>query len=435
MDKKYYSNIYERDVTATELADRQEYLRENGERERGRFSPYSCPPKVARRGAIAGQSPAIPRSSHQDWPWPTMNDFEESRREVRQSDHFDFRPQPPQDYTANVYNRNAPLQSPGEPGSASFSDPLRKGMSGAATKWYKRFLLEGKSPAVARELALSRKVGPAQAPKFPLPPGAAPGNREMSRETSPRHEPKRARRLDSPGPSSGRSTPRTPASNTRNPRAVPKPLDKEKDTVKAIQVGVVHEDFPHTQLSKETMEELEDAIAGKIILGWRSLIRLEGIHFQAGHFIVSCCDQDTVEWLEKVALEVGEELSIPLRTLKGVELPKDQKISVWLPKAHLMTEETTLATIEGSNPVDTKSWKVIKCATAGPGRILVAKINSGEQAKLASQRLKLFFRFKRLDVHGLKGSVSPEAKQGKDEANGEEEGKGENGSSATGGEK
>lgn len=446
MDKRYFTNNYnKRDVTAAELADQLEYLGENGERDRGYFDPRSQP-KFARTGAITGQAPGnlnTSRSSHQDWPRPSNTEWEESRRRPHPSDHSNYRPQAPlqqERETANVYNRNAPsdnsnfnqpqpqqrefanidkwhgpLGVPGEPGSATFSDPLRKGMSGAATKWYKRFLLEGKSPEEARELALSRNVAAARSPKYP------PRERERSGETTAEMQPKRARSLDSPGPSSrAPQKPRNQAPKSRNPPGATKPVDN--DTVKGIHVGVVHEDFPHTLMPKETLEVLEDAIAGKIHLGWRTLIQLEGIFYQAGYFIVGCCDEDTVEWLEKVAVEVGEELAIPLKTLKGIELPRHTKMSVWLPKAHLMSEEETLRTIEGSNPVDTKTWKVIKCATAGPGRILVAKISPAEQEKLASQGFKLFFRFKRLDVHGLKGSVSPEAKPGKDEPNGGEEG-------------
>lgn len=135
-----------------------------------------------------------------------------------------------------------------------------------------------------------------------------------------------------------------------------------------------------------------------------------GIHYRAGYLIIDCWDDETVEWLTRTAREIGAELNSPTAILLGEDIPKEATMSIWLPKAHLMTEEVVLGTIQGSNPVDTKSWRIVKCAISGPGRILVAKINPAEQLKIASRGNKITFRFKRLDVHGLKGSISQEAK-------------------------
>lgn len=416
MDHKL-KTFLKRAGTASELANELYHLGDHNDRDRAlSLSPPKTPGRLNR-------PPASPKAGSSRSPLSDSKSAVSqggSRSMVVQKDMAKYRP-PLQHSQPGGSRKKAPaFRRLGQPGAKD--DVLSKGMSGAARKWYCRYLDEGIEPSEASRLALARKTAryPARSQQGPSSrpearPRLAPGKREISRETPPEQQSKRIKRQQEHAPHQRgqRLPPRDsrkvlPGTSSLTPAVCPPPVDYAE--VRVVKVGIAHANFPDTLLSKEDMEKLENTIAGRIHLGWRTLINMVGIHYRSGHFIVDCWDDDTVEWLSLTAPEVGRELGIPLVVLKGDDIPKEATMSIWLPKAHLMSEEVTLGTIQGSNPLDTKSWRIVKCAISGPGRILVAKISPSEQAKIAARGHKITFRFKRLDVHGLKGSISQEAK-------------------------
>lgn len=408
------SKFTKRAGTASELADELEFIGDHGVRERAQ----SLSPKKRVAGPSGQSATAVPGPSRVPQSGVESTSRANIETMVAQSDLAKFRPPLQRNPTGQRPKKAPVFRAPGQPGAKD--DVLRKGMSGADAKWYIRFLDEGKEPAEAKRLALERETAkrPLEqgAPKHPAAaPRLAPGKREISRETPPENRPKKQRVNDQsssqkgPAPLSYRPSRRILPATATSSSAVP-PTQVDYAEIRVTKVGIAHANFPNELLSQAAMEKIENRIAEKIHLGWKSLINMVGIHYRTGYFIVDCWDDDTVEWLTMAAQETGMELGCPIVTLMGDDLPKEVTMSVWLPKAHLMTEQMTLGTLQGSNPVDIKSWRIVKCAISGPGRILVAKIGPSEQAKIASRGLKLTFRFKRVDVHGLKGSISQEAK-------------------------
>lgn len=114
---------------------------------------------------------------------------ENTRATVAQSDLATFRPPLRRSQTGvNNYRKTPVFRSLGQPGAKD--DVLRRGMSGADSKWYLRYLDEGKEPAEARRLALARKDyrGPTTnqgAANNPDTPRLGSGKRDISRETPP----------------------------------------------------------------------------------------------------------------------------------------------------------------------------------------------------------------------------------------------------------
>lgn len=287
------------------------------------------------------------------------------------------------------------------------------GLSGAAYKWYARFVEEGMDPKEAKKRALNRpKSEPNPPPKEKKKARTlAEGKREISRESPTEAEKKKVKT------SHGEDT---EASGTKKPRAdhvPPEENAKHYAKIRVIPVGIIPQGFPEVALSKDESKDIRKHIFKQIQKGWTTLIRLVDIHHKAGYIIVDCWDEETTEWLAKTVQESQETLNIELRTVKGDDIPQETVITAFLPNAAELEEQEALKTLQASNPVNTATWHLIGCHVAGTGRLLRAAITPAEQLRIAELDSKLFFGFGQVEVSGLsktKGSTqSREAIAGK----------------------
>jgi len=201
-----------------------------------------------------------------------------------------------------------PLPQLGQPGARD--DPNLKGLSGARTKWYLRYLQQGKSPVEALSLA-----------KTPQPLEQRPNSaskRANSTLTPPTETPKRqkvenSRPLTAPfdGPSTSRAA---KATDVRKPSYAA--------LTGAIKVAVVPEDYPKAVLSSENLSQLKDTLLEEIVLsGWDSPIKYGGIHFWVGQLIVDCRNATSAEWLQLAVPSLSKWRGVSLEVkMLGMEL-------------------------------------------------------------------------------------------------------------------
>ncbi|XP_044779801.1 uncharacterized protein LOC123327445 [Drosophila simulans] len=237
-----------------------------------------------------------------------------------------------------------PLPQLGQPGARD--DPNGKGLSGARTKWYLRYLQQGKSPAEALSLA-----------KTPQPLEQRPNSaskRANSTLTPPTDMLKRQKveknwPLTAPfdGPSTSRAA---KAPEVRKPSYAA--------VTGAIKVAVVPEGYPKVILSSENLSQLEDALLEETVLsGWDSPIKLGGIHFRVGHRIVDCRNATTAEWLQSAVPNLSKWSGVSLEVKMGDDLPSSHNITIFCPRTGDKTTKWIMDLIKKQN--DTKNWRLI----------------------------------------------------------------------------
>ncbi|XP_014249326.1 uncharacterized protein LOC106666557 [Cimex lectularius] len=172
---------------------------------------------------------------------------------------------------------SAELPKLGEPGGKD--DPLRKGLSGAMTKWYLRAIKSGKTPEEARKLADERKA------KIQQEKLEAQSSSKRAREQS--LTPKELRRDKKEKP----STPPQVQSKAREAA----PSVSYAGAAKIIRVTLLPEEYPLVTLTMEELTHLEETLIEEILKGWEAKIQFEGIHFRPGMMVLDCQDGKTVQ--------------------------------------------------------------------------------------------------------------------------------------------
>ncbi|XP_024084823.1 uncharacterized protein LOC106664175 [Cimex lectularius] len=251
---------------------------------------------------------------------------------------------------------SAELPKLGEPGGKD--DPLRKGLSGAMTKWYLRAIKSGKTPEEAMKLADERKA------KIQKEKLEAPSSSKRASEQS----------------------------------LTPKELRKEKKAKPST---------PQAQFkAREAASSVSYAGAAKIIrvaLLPEEYPLFEGIHFRPGMMVLDCQDGKTVQWLQEIApkLELNKEKKLTVRV--GEDVPKPHSIAVFFPRTKLGEEQRTLALVKAQNDgICAEEWKVHSVKAEGPGIVMILGIDDISAKTIMSRGHTLNFRFGRIPVRGLK---------------------------------
>lgn len=287
-----------------------------------------------------------------------------------------------------------------------------QGISGAGYKWYDRYRKEGNTHEEALERVKSRpKVAQIPQKAKPKPRALAPGKREISRE-SPQEAAKKRAKTTHTGGTRQALIPKKHAQTGPVPKCT-EPVDYAK--VRVIPVGIIPRGYPATCMSKDELKSVQSYISSKVHLGWKTLIRLAAIHYKAGYLVVDCWDEDTAEWLSAVIKEHPETLGTELRTVRGDDLPQEALVTIFLPNAAALEENTILKTIQASNPVDTETWHMISCHPSGSGRLLKAAISPPEQRKIVGLNYKIHFLFGQTEVCGLRKGNNTEGQVPKEQ--------------------
>ncbi|XP_044778538.1 uncharacterized protein LOC123327121 [Drosophila simulans] len=263
----------------------------------------------------------------------------------------------------------------GQPGARD--NPNRKGLSGARTKWYLRYLQQGKSPAEALSLA-----------KTPQPLEQKPNSaskRANTTLTPPTETPKRqkvekSRQLTAlfDGPNTSRTA---KATEVRKPSYA--------TVTGAIKVAVVPEGYPKVILSSENLSQLEEIV----LSGWDSPIKIGGIHFRVGHLIVDCRNATTAEWLQSAVPSLSKWSGVSLEVRMGDDLPSSHNITVFCPRTGDKITKWIMELIKKPNDLDTDNRRLISRKNEGGGSLLSLGIDDNSCAKIISSDHKLSFRF------------------------------------------
>lgn len=422
MSKKNKINI-PRDVTASDLADQMEHAPEDP-RDRFCRSQRSQPPRPAQYSKKRVSTGKYPRDSTELPPNPrdrpsTSRDKTESLPNPRD------RPSTSRDRTELPPNpRNRPSTGQGSPPPGSMQgerwigrrrsrlpmplpplgqpgakdDPMREGLSGAAVRWYLRFLEQGLKPDEARERAVNRN-NPLTHPQERV--------RKRGREmVSPQEVGKRRKVLEA-GPSTSQSPGVTPGSYA--------------NVAKAHRVAVLPKEYPVKALTPEELTQLEECLVEEISLsyGKEEELSFSGIHFKAGLLVVECESRATADWLCRVVPNLSTWKGIELATREGADIPKPHTVSLFLPRSAGQSVERALHLLGVQNKgLRITDWKVISLRDEGPGQLMTANIDPLSYKMIVERDFTVGFRFGRIPVRGLrepaKATEKEEQSEGKE---------------------
>lgn len=161
--------------------------------------------------------------------------------------------------------------SRGRPSGGRTKSSFVPGLSGAAFKWYARFVDEGMDPKEAKKRALNR---PKSKPNPPLKEKKkartlAEGKREISRESPKEAEKKNVKT------SHGEDTDASGTEKSRADHGLPEENAKHYAKIRVIPVGIIPQG-PEVALSKDESKDIRKHIFKQIQKGWTTFIRLVG---------------------------------------------------------------------------------------------------------------------------------------------------------------
>lgn len=271
------------------------------------------------------------------------------------------------------------LPARGQPGG--LDDPLRRGLSGAATKWYLRYLREGMTPEAARKKAVERKVEnqPTAAP----PAGK---KRDGSHITPPSRPTVKRTRTEEAQPS------------TSGPKV------SYAESMTMIKAAVLASNFPETILSKEQCSQVEELIADEIEATPRSEhnLRFGGISFRPGMVLVNCKNTFTVDWLKAAVPRLKKWTGPALAVRTGDDLPKPATVTIYLPRSSgKNTEQLFRGLVTQNIGLNPQVWHVLHKKDDGKGQLFTLVIDEPSCEYIRSEGYQLHYRFGTVSVSGL----------------------------------
>lgn len=290
-----------------------------------------------------------------------------------------------------------PVPPYGEPGA--WDDPRRKGLSGAGTKWYLRFLAQGKAPDEARKLAEDRKIGRKEQSTTR---GETQGGKRGRESLTPPEETVKRRRIVG-----GRAMGHHTIAHKSATQAIAS--TSYANAVKTVRVAVLPKEYPEVKLSSTDLTTLEEAIIDEVALGWKVSLRFEGIHFRPGMLLIDCANEETSRWLMESTSRLSEWKGVPLMARKGEDIPKPHVITTYLPRSAGQAAKKLLAIIQAQNKETcTDVWKILRAKEEGNGQLLTVEIDSTSAAVIAEDGHTLGYRFGKVAVHGLRRQPAKE---------------------------
>lgn len=356
---------------------------------RDRFcrSQGSQPPRPAQNFKVRGSTGKHPRDRTEFPPNPrdrpsTSRDKTEFLPNPRDRPSTSQGSSPPGLMQGERRRRRLPIPPPplGQPGARD--DPMREGLSGAAVRWYIRFLEQGLKPEEAREKAVNRN-NPLTHPQERA--------RKRGREiVSPQEVGKRRKVLEA-GPSTSQGPGVSPVSYA--------------SAAKAHRVAVLPKEYPAKSLTPEELTQLEECLVEEISLsyGKEEELSFSGIHFKAGLLVVECESRATADWLCRVVPKLSTWKGIELATREGADIPKPYTVSLFLPRSAGQSVERALHLLGVQNKgLRIADWKVISLRDEGPGQLMTAIIDPLSYKMIVEKDFTVGFRFGRIPVRGLR---------------------------------
>lgn len=274
-------------------------------------------------------------------------------------------------------------------------DKRMKGLSGAQKKWYRRALLEGKSPECAL-LAAKDRGGK-----------TIPVTKASKRELSDESRSATAQTSKFPRTEKGGAESRRPAPQLRHPK------EDIAEQVEGIEMCVLRAEYPEVLLTKGEMEVIEKHIIEQIIKGWRDKIRLDYFKHGPGYINTKAADATTAEWLRQAIWGANIKLGMNLKVAVGNEIPRSKLVTMFFPKSEGITKEDILKGIKSSNDLDTERWQVAKEELVeGKGKTLKVLIDEHQQRKLVALKHTIRFLFYTIKVHGARSKTATDEDEG-----------------------
>ncbi|GAB0090988.1 uncharacterized protein DMENIID0001_057790 [Sergentomyia squamirostris] len=365
MDKNKFKKtpILPRDITATQAADLVEHtLRDDGPvpGTSGNRRQTSAPKKDVKKKESTPASKTQTKSTVA---------HEKKTSESNRSEH-------------PRRKRNEPTLPPkGKPGG--LDDPLRRGLSGAGVRWYLRFLAQGKTPEEAREGALARRK---QAQDASAPSESKSRKRGREQHTPPQgNAAKRKRGPELHHSYSGRRATSYAAALT------------------CVKVAVLPEEYPAVHLSKTEQSAVEEILVDKISEGWEGgALQFEGIHFKPGMLVIDCLNEDTAQWLLSIVPMIQDWTGPKLAAKKGVDIPKQHVITVFIPRSSGQSTDKTLSLLKAQNQgIYVDQWKILSVREEGNGQLMTFCIDTESKETIIKGEHTLRYRFGTVPVTGL----------------------------------
>ncbi|TDG50735.1 hypothetical protein AWZ03_002724 [Drosophila navojoa] len=280
----------------------------------------------------------------------------------------------------------------GQPGARD--DPNKRLLSGSRTKWYMRYLQRGFPADEAFRMAKEPKQPAAsylRGPDSPAPPQQQMRNWERHSEEDLVEDSDNNEVLDT---------------------------SNEQEQVKGdqLQVCLLPVGYPQARLSQKDKVDLEEAILQEVVTAGVSSsapLRFSRIRFKNAYLKVTCSDRVSADWLMSRGAHLYSYHGHPVIPKLGhvnVEKPKHFYVTVFLARTAGKTDEFIFALLKSQNQYKTHLWKLISRKDQAEGSHLVISIDAESASDIAANGYKLFYRYGKVAVHGLKkkfGDKSP----------------------------
>ena len=281
-----------------------------------------------------------------------------------------------------------PFAEPGKPGARD--DPLRKGLSGASSQKYLKYLAEGIKPEEARKIIDVEVKARRDSIKNP-PAHREPTSKRVRESVTPKSQEKLKRpRVDDHH--------HQPANKTGISYA---------SAAKITKVAVLPKEYPQINLTAEELAQLEEAIIEEVTLtyGGTTVPRFGGIFFRSGHLVIDCESEETVMWLKDRVPSMKIWKGPALDTKVGDDIPKPHIIKCFLPRSAGQETKRSLILLGTQNGLSIEHWKVLAHRDEGTGQVLTIGIDDVSLKRITEQDQVLSYRFGKISAQILKHKV------------------------------
>ena len=292
------------------------------------------------------------------------------------------------------YKRKEEIPFPelGKPGARD--DPLRVGLSGASSEKYLKYLNAGIKPEIARKRIDEEIKARLERNKILPTHRETPAKRERESVTPKSQEMPKRMKVD-------------------NLQHTNKTGISYASALKITKVAVLPKDYPHTNLKKEELTQLEEAIVEEVTLAYGGTIipKFGGIYFRSGHLIIDCESEETVAWIREKVPSLKTWKGTALDTRVGEDIPKPHVIKCYLPRSSGQEPQRSVTLLGVQNGLKIEHWKVLAHRDEGTGQVITIGIDDVSLKKIAEQKQILSYRFGKVNVQILKNKTEDRSEE------------------------
>lgn len=169
----------------------------------------------------------------------------------------------------------------------------------------------------------------------------------------------------------------------------------------SVKVGVMLENYPEENLTKDQMDSIQKQILVKISEKEDAPYpQFSGISYRPGWLSITCDDIATAGWLKSTAGTLKPWDGAKLKAVDEADLPKSRILSVYLPNSKEDTSETILKLMKAQNPgLICKEWKILQRSNEGTAAHLILSVDLASVELLKKCSYKISYKFGKVVVY------------------------------------